>query len=82
MVPFIHVVKHLSREHVVRMILLIPRTRALLLGTALDRLILDVSLNLDHGHFDPYTANPRVLVAAIALAQHFRNQFSSLLWSP
>ena len=32
-------------------------------GIALDRLILDVSLNLDHGHFDPYTANPMVLVA-------------------
>ena len=36
-------------------------------GIALDRLILDVSLNLDHGHFDPYTANPRVLIVAIAL---------------
>ena len=46
-------------------------------GIALDRLILDVSLNLDHGHFDPYTANPRILIAAIALVQHFWSYFSS-----
>ena len=46
-------------------------------GIALDRLILDVSLNLDHGHFDPYTANPRVLIPAIALVQHFCSHFSS-----
>ena len=43
-------------------------------GIALDRLILDVSLNLDHGHFDPYTANPRVLIE-IALVYHFWSLF-------